>query len=282
MKRLCWLAVLVVSSSSAYAGNTFSFVVGGHRIRIEAPRHCHSPSCVSVSIPGMSQARRGGDRLDEDDRDVADEVKAPVAVPPPVQAAPPPANPPVTAVAAAPPAVFKPAAVATQEVAAPTPAIARPNLLPPVPPPGEKPAEAVVPPAVAMPQMSSVSHRLEDESADTPVGDWQSEGSKGAVRIERCGQALCGYALKSSSNDKGEAVLVNMRPKSGSQWTGSVYSHDSGDTYYGTMALKGPNALRVEVCAFGRFYCSGNNWSRIVTRTGKLMTSRQFSPQPRS
>ena len=149
-------------------------------------------------------------------------------------------------------------------------------------PPAEKPAEAVRPPAVALPQLSSVSHQVEDEPAETPIGDWQSEGSKGAVRIERCGQALCGYALKSSSNDKGEAVLVNMKPKTGSQWTGNVYSHDSGDTYYGTMALKGPNALRVEACALGRFYCSGNVWTRIVTRPAKLITSRQFSPEPRS
>ena len=117
---------------------------------------------------------------------------------------------------------------------------------------------------------------------DTPIGDWQSEGSKGTVRIERCGAALCGYALNSSSDDKGEAVLVNMKPKTESQWTGNVYSHDSGDTYYGTMALKGPNALRVEACALGRFYCSGNIWSRIVTRPEKLITSRQLAPEPRS
>ena len=123
---------------------------------------------------------------------------------------------------------------------------------------------------------------MEDDPADTPVGDWQSEGSKGAVRIERCGKALCGYALNPSSSDKGEAVLVNMKPKTGSQWTGNVYSHDSGDTYYGTMALKGPNALRVEACALGKFYCTGNNWSRIAARPERLITSRQFVPEPRS
>lgn len=279
MKRICFLAVLMALSSSAHAGNSFSFVVGGHRIRIEAPRHCHSPSCISVSIPGIHQARRESDRLEENDRDVADEVKAPVAMQPaPVQAAPPPGNPPVPAVAAAPPAVFKPAAAATQEIAAPPPTMASPKWRPPVPPP--PPAEAVRPPPAAKPQVSSVSHRMEDEPADTPVGDWESEGGKGAVRIERCGQALCGYALKSST--KGEAVLINMKPKSGSRWTGSVYSHDSGDTYYGTMALKGANALRVEACALGRFYCSGNNWSRIVTRPQWLIISRQFSQEPRS
>ena len=278
MKRFCFLIVLMLLSSSANAGNTFSFVVGGHRIRIEAPRYCHSPSCVSVSIPGIYQSRRWRDRLDENDRDVTEPVKTPAAVQPPIQVVPPPGNPAV--VAAPPPTVFKPAAAALQDVAPPPPAIAPPNALPPVPPP--PPAEVVRPPAVTVSQVQSVSHQVEDDPADTPVGDWQSEGSRGAVRIERCGKALCGYALKSSSSDKGEAVLVNMKPKTGSQWTGNVYSHDSGDTYYGTMALKGPNALRVEACALGRFYCSGNTWSRIVTRPERLITSRQISPEPRS
>ena len=52
-------------------------------------------------------------------------------------------------------------------------------------------------------------------------------------------QALCGYVINSSSSDKGEAVLINMKPKNDTQWTGSVYSHASGDTYYGTIDIKG-------------------------------------------
>jgi len=122
---------------------------------------------------------------------------------------------------------------------------------------------------------------VEQEPADTPVGDWQTEG-KGTVRIAECGRALCGYVLNTSSNDKGEAVLINMKPKTDTRWTGNVYSHDSGDTYYGTMELKGANTLRVEACALGRFYCSGNNWSRIVGDAENLMTSRQVFAEPRS
>ena len=282
MQRFCLLVVLMGLSSSAEAGSSLSFVVGGHRIRIEAPRHCKSPSCVSVSIPGVYQARRWRDRFDEDERDLADEVKAPVAVQPPapVQAVPATGNPVAAVAATPPPAVFKPAAAPTQPIAEPPqPVIAPP---PAVIPPAEKPAEVVRPPAVAPPQLSRVAHPVEDQPAETPIGDWQSEGSKGLVRIERCGQALCGYALRLPSNDKGEAVLVNMKPKTGSQWRGNVYSHDSGDTYYGTMELKGPNALRVEACALGRFYCSGNVWTRIVNRPAKLLTSGQFSPERQS
>jgi hypothetical protein len=46
------------------------------------------------------------------------------------------------------------------------------------------------------------------------------------------------------------------------------------------MSIKGINTLRVEACALGRFYCSGNNWSRI-TRDG-VVTSRPTSPDRRS
>jgi hypothetical protein len=48
------------------------------------------------------------------------------------------------------------------------------------------------------------------------------------------------------------------------------------------MDIKGPNTLRVEACALGRFYCSGNNWSRINAKAESLVTSRQTPPEPRS
>ncbi|XSC45252.1 hypothetical protein ACF1BQ_003355 [Bradyrhizobium sp. RDT10] len=35
MKRFCFLAVLMALSSSAYAGRSISFSVGGHRVHVE-------------------------------------------------------------------------------------------------------------------------------------------------------------------------------------------------------------------------------------------------------
>ena len=163
-----------------------------------------------------------------------------------------------TASAAAPPPV--------QEVSIPAPP----------PPPVAKPVETAQP----APQVERVSHQAEEEPSDSPIGDWQTEG-KGTVRIAKCGNALCGFVL-GSSNEKGEAILINMKPKTERQWTGGVYSQDSGETYYGTMSMKGINTLRVEACALGRFYCSGNNWSRITRRADSLVTSRQMSAEPRS
>ena len=137
----------------------------------------------------------------------------------------------------------------------------------PPPPPATKPAETAQPAQ----QVEQVSRQGEEEPQDSPIGDWLTEG-KGTVRIAKCGHSLCGYVL-TSSNEKGEAILINMKPKSERQWTGSVYSQDSGETYYGTLAMKGDNTLRVEACALGRFYCSGNNWSRITRRADNLVTS---------
>jgi uncharacterized protein (DUF2147 family) len=292
MKRFCCLAALMLLSSSAYAGHSFSFALGGHRIRVEAPRHCYSRSCLSVSIPGIL-ARRSRDRTDEVNA-TPDPVPAKPPAPEAAQVSPRPAAPPaskpfvepVTSVAPA-ATVGLAAAVVKEATAPPPPPQVQPAQLPrvepaPIEPPRiETPAEPARPIADAAPKLSRVSREADDQPLDTPLGDWQTEG-KGAVRIERCGAALCGYVLDLASDAKREAVLVNMRPKTGAQWSGNVYSHNSGDSYYGTLAMKGPNSLRVEACALGKFYCSGNIWSRIDFRPDRLISSRQTSPAPRS
>lgn len=279
MKPIYLVAGLLALASPAHAGG-FSFSVGGHRIHIEAPRHCRSTSCASVSISGIYNSRRKRDRFEDDDAPAKPVLPTPQNLAPPA----PPANipPAPSVIVSTPPAVYKPAATVTQIVAAPPPPPVQQVAMPvPPPPPAQKIAIPLPPPApVVAPQVSGVSQEVEQEAA-TPVGDWQTEG-KGAVRITRCGNALCGYVLNSASDDRGEAVLINMKSKDAAQWTGSVYSRDSGDTFYGTVNLKTPNTLRVEACALGRFYCSGTNWSRITGRVESLMTSRQVLAAPRS
>ena len=123
----------------------------------------------------------------------------------------------------------------------------------------------------------AVAQRNDDEQSYTPLGEWESNGAKGTVRIERCGPALCGYALTEASS-RGESVLVNMKPKSHDVWSGSIYSRSSGNTYYATMTLKSSGRLHVEACAFWRFWCSGNDWTRVETPQEQLITtSRQWS-----
>jgi len=273
-------------SSSAHAG-TISFSAGGHRIRIEAPRGCSSSSCASISIPGVYETRSKRD----DTRDIAASqppapaAPAPVAPPPapapaPAQQSAPPAPKPLiaTVAAPAPPAVYQPAAATTQEVAPPPPPVQPASIVTQdcTTPPAARPDESGRPAPPAPPPVLKV---LLEEDPDSPLGDWQTEG-KGMVRIAECGHALCGYAIREGESEKGEAILINMKPKSEQRWSGNIYSRDSGDTYYGTMRMKGPNMLHVEACAFSRFYCNGGNWMRITTRP--MVTSRQVTQEPRT
>jgi hypothetical protein len=279
MKRLFpLLAALLVMGSPVHAADSISFVIGGLRIRIEASRHCNSASCVSVSIPGV-YARRGRDRS-VDDRDVT--ASAPVqsaapavqqivsALQPPPRIQPPQARPPLTPAPEGPSVQVQPAKTAAPPVPAPPPSS-------PV-----RPADIVRPAPQLASRVSGVSHEVDEEPADSPIGDWQTEGEKGMVRIEPCGQALCGYVLDPSSNARGETVLVDMKSKSMSEWSGNIYSRDSGNSYYGTISMKGPNALKVEACALGWFFCSGNVWSRAYIKPVSLMSDRGNWPGSRS
>lgn len=281
------LIALTVMAPAAQAGS-YSFSIGGHRFHVEAPRNCRSASCISVSSRSL--------------RTTDDVGKAPAPLPAPAVQAPQPVYPvaatrPAQAtVVAAPPAPVL-AATTSQPVAPPsvpkleTPKLEAPRreasspnpprvelsrLDPPKtmaldPPRTEPPAAA---PEIQPARTSAM--RSEDEPAYLPLGEWESPGAKGTVRIERCGPALCGYQLTETSS-RGESVLVNMKPKSHDVWTGSIYSRSSGSTYYGKMTLKSSGTLHVEACAIGRFWCSGNDWTRVEEPREKLITtSRQW------
>jgi hypothetical protein len=112
MKLFFAFAALIMFGSQVHAADSISFVIGGHRIHIEASRRCNSASCVSVSIPGNYQ-KHGRDRYDDDDRNVTGSAAPTV----PVQASViPPASRPTQPVACAPP---RPIASAVPEVAPP-------------------------------------------------------------------------------------------------------------------------------------------------------------------
>ncbi len=259
-----YLVVLMVLSSSAYAGHSFSFVVARHRIRIEAPRHCHSPSCISVST-GIHETRRG--RHDDIDAAPAAAVPAKPLAPAPEAVSlrptvPPALKPSIEPVASLPTPTprVELAAAATREVVAPAPSNIQPSRLQPMtstPPSVQASTDVARPAPPAAAPISKLAREVDDAAAETPLGDWLTEGNKGSVRIERCGRALCG-------------------------WSGNIYSRDSENTYYATIAMKGPYLLRVEACALGRFFCSGKVWSRIGGKPEKLVISRQTPPEPRS
>ena len=58
MKKLVIAAALLLTASAAQAGGSYSFEIGGRTVHIHAPRGCDSPSCISISIPGVYDSGR--------------------------------------------------------------------------------------------------------------------------------------------------------------------------------------------------------------------------------
>ncbi len=60
MKTLVIAAALLLTASAAQAGANYSFEIGGRTVRLHAPRGCDSPSCISISIPGVYDSATQG------------------------------------------------------------------------------------------------------------------------------------------------------------------------------------------------------------------------------
>ena len=246
MKKLYLLAALLMASTAAHAGNGVSLQIGGHKIRIEAPKNCDKLSCLQISAPSLSgsdlfkslKSSRDNDEVASHVDQPAQEAAAPVA-----QAAAP--HPPVAAASSGPSASTE--VVATS--AAPDASESITSLATrTVPKESAAPKELAKEPAVAAAPV---------QPATTPLGVWNTEKNGGMVRIEQCGQNLCGYAVPN-----GEKILINMKP-SDKKWTGRIHDPDSGKTYDSTIAMKGPNTLRVQGCVFGGIFCGGQTWIRV-------------------
>jgi len=248
MKKICLLAALLMASTAAHAGDSIAFQIGGHKIRVEAPKNCDKLSCLQISAPSLSGSGLSlkSFKSGRDDDEVASRADQPAKKPAaPVSQAT--APPPVAAAGSVPSASKEDASTTSAPIvsesitslatrSAPTESAA-----PKEPPAPKEPAVAAAP----------------VHAPTTPLGVWNTEKNGGMVRIEQCGQNLCGNAVPN-----GEKILINMKP-SGTRWTGRIHDPDSGKVYDSTIAMKGPNALRVQGCVFGGIFCGGQTWIRV-------------------
>src|SRR5258708_6244915 len=271
MKKLLAFAALLLASTAAQAQYTFEY--GGRTIRVD-------PDRGTVSIPGVydnSGRRVKRSRSEDGDRprkQGPQQAKTDPQAPPAEAAAPPPAPAEQTpAPAAAAPAPVAPATEPATTTAAVAPADTRAPPPPPppaasapapqvqqeaapAPNPASAPAVAAVTPPPAPPPAAT-------QAANSPLGVWLTEEKEGKVRIEQCGANLCGYSVDSKSDKNGEQVLINMKPAKDAKWSGRILDPNTGSTYDSTIALKGPDTLRVQGCAFGGMFCGGQTWSRV-------------------
>jgi uncharacterized protein (DUF2147 family) len=244
MKKLYLLAALLMASTAAHAGNAVSLQIGGHKIRIEAPKNCDKLSCLQISAPSLSGSDLSfkGFKSSRDDDEVASRADQPVQKSAaPVEQAPAP-QPPVAAANSAPSASTEVASTSAPSASESITSLAT----------RAAPKEAAKEPA-----KEAAVAAAPVRAPTTPLGVWNTEKNGGMVRIEQCGQNLCGNAVPN-----GEKILINMKP-SGTKWTGRIHDPDSGKVYDSSIAMKGPNTLRVQGCVFGGIFCGGQTWNRV-------------------
>lgn len=292
MRKLLATAAFLLASTAAQAQYTFEY--GGRTIRID-------PDRGTVQIPGVYDNTAQGKAKKAKKNDTKPDQHAPqqAKVDPQTPAAPGPAPAPVAAppaaeqapaqapVAVAPPTAPPPSAATannapTEDVMVPPPQpapSAAPTVaaVPPAPPPPPAPTVAAAPaappvssaaaPAPAAVQAAAVAAPAPAagpaRDLSSPLGVWLTEEKEGKVRIEQCGNNLCGYSVDSKSNQNGEQVLINMKPGKDQKWSGRILDPNTGSTYDSTIALKGGDRLRVQGCAFGGMFCGGQTWTRV-------------------
>src|SRR5712691_9906372 len=231
MRKLIVIAALALFSTSAHA-KVHEFKFGGRSMRIEVPKHCSKPSCIHV----YERSGKSKKRLST--------TEATVAVPATTVAA----LPQTTAADPAPKSEPKVAPKAETQQATPDERKAVARLTLPTNPADEAKTASNGNPAGAN----------ADPAKATPVGLWLTEKREGKIRIEECGQNLCGHA-EGKPNEK---VLIDMKPTQNNRWNGKIHDSRNDRIYTANISLKNPNALKVQGCVFGGLFCGGETWTR--------------------
>lgn len=108
--------------------------------------------------------------------------------------------------------------------------------------------------------------------ADSLLGEWWTPGFNARVRIEACGDAVCGHItwawdeIPKDIVDKnplvGRKVIEGMRAQAGLRWSGGrLYNPENGRDYKGQLHLQTPSRLVVDGCFL--FVCQQQIWRRV-------------------
>jgi uncharacterized protein (DUF2147 family) len=116
-----------------------------------------------------------------------------------------------------------------------------------------------------------------------PQGIWLTQAGDAKVKISKCAGGICGVIVwlkapidpatgKPQIDDKnpnpalakrpviGLPLFSGMRPEGPNKWSGQIYNADDGNSYASSIALSGPDTLKVEGCV--GMLCGGETWSR--------------------
>jgi len=273
MKTLSIAMTLVLTSGAAQAGSVFEVPINGGIARILLDDNCQESMCASVSWTEIDRRQVRKERFRMEFAKPTTRLKrAPAAnltSSDPAPASGSTTGPGVSFGATSAPAPApgpagsgsnaEPRAMASREPAA--------NVAPPAPVLEPNAVAAVAPPQAAVSAIEA--------SEPSPVGEWLVEDGEASIRIEECGNNLCGVVSGAKNWNEtdsknpnpelrnrpiiGTPILLDMKPAKSNRWEGRAYNSKNGQTYTANISLNNPQSL----CVFGGFVCGGQNWTRV-------------------
>jgi uncharacterized protein (DUF2147 family) len=125
--------------------------------------------------------------------------------------------------------------------------------------------------AVLAALLSSTLPALGQTTLAGVAGEWWTPGFGARVRLEPCGDAICGrivwlwdeapQGIADRSPLLGRRVMEQMRAVEAGRWAGGrLYNPEDGRDYAGSMHLRSPQQLVVEGCVL--FVCRTQVWRR--------------------
>jgi uncharacterized protein (DUF2147 family) len=108
------------------------------------------------------------------------------------------------------------------------------------------------------------------------LGTWENPAKSVTLRVERCGEKVCGTVATANDKAKADARRGGTDPLVGVQlfeeftatdprvWRGRVFVPDQNLRITGTATLLDPTSIRVRGCAPGGIICRSQVWTRVA------------------
>jgi uncharacterized protein (DUF2147 family) len=109
------------------------------------------------------------------------------------------------------------------------------------------------------------------------LGTWENPSKSVQLRIERCGERVCGTVVFANEKAMADARRGGTDPLVGVQlfeefratgprvWRGRVFVPDMNRRVTGTATLIDDTSVRVRGCAVGGIICRNQVWTRVIS-----------------
>jgi uncharacterized protein (DUF2147 family) len=122
---------------------------------------------------------------------------------------------------------------------------------------------------------ASVSAATMATPPSLPVGVWSNPKGTVHVRMQPCGERVCGTVVWASAKAQADAKKGGTPKLIGTQlfrefkqvapnaWSGRVFLPDMNRTFSGKMTALGPRTISGRGCLIGGLLCKSQTWRRI-------------------